>query len=168
MPSTPYGDASGDIAQPPPRLQYAPIPMMVLIAVGIGLLLHVVCIEVHTHLFLLLYALLTTTVDPTSCTRLPCPRPPSFLQESDAAWFLAPVYWLAYALFRTHLALRVLLGLALAAHIIEALIAARLAVHLRCRRSHFAFWVVQTLLFGYPSLQYLVAESRKRSRSKSA
>lgn len=144
--------------------------MMVLIAVGIGLLLHVVCIEVRAHLFLLLYALLTTTVDPTSGTRLPCPRPPDppFLQESDAAWFLAPVYWLAYALFRTHLALRVLLGLALAAHIIEALIAARLAVHLRCRRSHFAFWVVQTLLFGYPSLQYLVAESRKRSRSKSA
>jgi hypothetical protein len=77
-------------------------------------------------------------------------------REQMPLTFLQPLQQVGLFVFRSMAAIRFVFWSAIAAHVIEALIAAYIAIVIKQTSLHDAgFWTIQTLLYGYPSLRLL-------------
>ena len=74
-------------------------------------------------------------------------------------WAVLALRALAYALFGTQGVLQCVLLAAIAAHAVEAVVAARMSRGMGCTKT-WGLWALQTFCLGYPSLRLLLMRRR--------
>jgi hypothetical protein len=85
--------------------------------------------------------------------------PPSpKLRRLDVVSLLSVLHHVVLKLFRTQYVLKCVFCAAVAAHAFEAMIAARVAVALKCSWTEVLLWTAQTFWVGFPSLRLLLAQ----------